>query len=744
MATSTTNYGFSKPAYADRADIGVINDDLDAIDSTIKEVEGKADGAQTAADEAQRLAGEAQEAADSALTADSQLNAAKLTGIVPDASVPASAHDVIEAYVVGATVLAASWLSLTDGGAPLTPQRNRLYVVVSEGTYLNRTYRWNGSAYVNIDNQPTVASQAQALAGTDNATMMTPLRTKQAIDNAALTVDSELSETSANPVQNQAITTRLNGLADDLEDATTDLQAKIDAIRTAIPEWDEEAGCYTNESIVRWMNSYSDGGLEYGVKTPLYAYSSLTSGTKIDANAGLVLEASTETSVGTNTYKGRKLFMCPRVNGGVRVGGEPYVTAIEDLHDPDHPFDETANTYALTCPYYRKVTEDSRYKYKRISEAYHEGYEPCAGMFMPDGTTKRPYILRACYMDSDGTMDSKSGTVPSAWYSAAVANRVQHCANNDFSWSKNNTANGLTYLTFGDIAWQEDFMEVMLGVKAPRSKAVGCVSYSLQYTVAVAESDVKRIVLTDAQAANVEIGSSLSVGDNSQADRYYASIHSIAKSAKVVSKTPLGSGRTAINLELDATITTTATTRVTSMPWRNGTCDNVLGTFGARTTAALTNGKEPFKFQNVEWELGLYETICNMFSTSVNADGKNTHTFHIAPDVSACTGVNHGAGWTDLEQTTVGNNNQWLYIKDYASEKGANVPKEVAGTSTTGYMTAWHSGNGAGDRETLVGGYLDNGAIAGVGCVDSSLALSLANWNIGGRSSAIGHAALAA
>lgn len=35
----------------------------------------------------------------------------------------------------------------------------------------------------------------------------------------------------------------------------------------------------------------------------------------------------------------------------------------------------------------------------------------------------------------------------------------------------------------------------------------------------------------------------------------------------------------------------------------------------------------------------------------------------------------------------------------------------------------------------LVGGNLNNGANAGVGCVNSNNALSNANWNIGGRSS---------
>lgn len=557
-------------------------------------------------------------------------------------------------------------------------------------------------------------------------------------------LDTALSASSGNPVANDAITTALDAVSDVIEDTAAGLQSQIDALRAAVPEWDETAGRYTNESIERWMAAMSDGGRVYGVRVPLYAHSPLTTGEKTGANAGLVLEASTETSVGRNDYDGLMLFMCPRVNGGVDVGGMPYVTAIEGVREDEHPFDPTENTYALTAPYYRRVTEDGQYKLKELSESHHDGFEACAGMFLPDGTTRRPYILRACYMDSAGDVSSKSGTQPAAYLGSAT--RVTHCATNDFAWSKDNVTNGLTYLTFGDIAWQEDFMEVMLGVKAPRSVAVGCVSYNCQYKVSASESGVRRVILTDAQAANIVVGSTLSIGTrgDNNSDRNQATMHDVAVNCKVASKQPLGNGTTAINLDVPSDLTIADTYYVSTMPWRNGTCDDVRGTFGARTTVALTNGKEPFRFQNVEWELGLYETLSNMYSTAVSANGQNTHTYHIAPNIKACTALDAGTGWSDLACTVTGANNTWSYIKDYTSEQGANVPKAVGGTSTTGYMTAWHSGNGANNRETIVGGNLTNGAAAGVGCVLSNSALSYAYWGIGGRSSAIGQAAPAA
>lgn len=71
-------------------------------------------------------------------------------GLVPSAQLPSYVDDVVEAYVVGETPLAADWLSKTQGGAALTPETDKIYVVVGpEGTqYLNKQYRWGGTTYV--------------------------------------------------------------------------------------------------------------------------------------------------------------------------------------------------------------------------------------------------------------------------------------------------------------------------------------------------------------------------------------------------------------------------------------------------------------------------------------------------------------------------------------------------------------------------------------------------------------------
>lgn len=73
------------------------------------------------------------------------------SGLVPASQLPSYVDDVIDAYVRDdGTALNADWLSTTDDGAALTPEANKIYVIVSEGEYQNRTYRWSGTTYVEI------------------------------------------------------------------------------------------------------------------------------------------------------------------------------------------------------------------------------------------------------------------------------------------------------------------------------------------------------------------------------------------------------------------------------------------------------------------------------------------------------------------------------------------------------------------------------------------------------------------
>ena len=84
-------------------------------------------------------------------------------GKVPAAQLPSYVDDVIEAA--------------DAGGFPATGEFGKIYVAKDTGS----VFRWTGSGYVEISATPAFATQAQAEAGTDNPTLMTPQRTAQAI-----------------------------------------------------------------------------------------------------------------------------------------------------------------------------------------------------------------------------------------------------------------------------------------------------------------------------------------------------------------------------------------------------------------------------------------------------------------------------------------------------------------------------------------------------------------------------------
>lgn len=70
-------------------------------------------------------------------------------GKVPSAQLPSYVDDVIESYIVsGSTALSAGWLSKTDGGTALTPEKGKIYLIMTSGSYQNKQYRWGGSTYV--------------------------------------------------------------------------------------------------------------------------------------------------------------------------------------------------------------------------------------------------------------------------------------------------------------------------------------------------------------------------------------------------------------------------------------------------------------------------------------------------------------------------------------------------------------------------------------------------------------------
>ena len=118
-------------------------------------------------------------------------------GKVPSAQLPSYVDDVVDSYIVsGATALSSGWLSATSGGSALTPETGKIYVVLTSGEYLNKTYRWSGTSYVEISSSPAqatestagiaaIATQAELTTGTNDTKFVTPLKLATRISGMA-------------------------------------------------------------------------------------------------------------------------------------------------------------------------------------------------------------------------------------------------------------------------------------------------------------------------------------------------------------------------------------------------------------------------------------------------------------------------------------------------------------------------------------------------------------------------------
>ena len=103
-------------------------------------------------------------------------------GLVKSEQLPSYVDDVIEGYYSG-----GKFYKEAAHTTEITGESGKIYVDITSGAddKIN-VYRFSGSAYISISNPLDIATEAEAKAYTNNTKAMTPLRTKQAIDNANL------------------------------------------------------------------------------------------------------------------------------------------------------------------------------------------------------------------------------------------------------------------------------------------------------------------------------------------------------------------------------------------------------------------------------------------------------------------------------------------------------------------------------------------------------------------------------
>ncbi len=149
----------------------------------------------------------------------------------------------------------------------------------------------------------------------------------------------------------------------------------------------------------------------------------------------------------------------------------------------------------------------------------------------------------------------------------------------------------------------------------PKTRNVlgGCWQYTPQTAVTKAETGVKRVIIATSSAGNIDIGSTINIGTDKE--RNSAGNYSAARARTILSKTNLDANNTALNLDGDA-ITTTTACFVSSMPWKTGATDKLLGTDG-RPSDAFAANHQPIRLQGIELFNGIYETDADLIVNAV-------------------------------------------------------------------------------------------------------------------------------
>lgn len=488
-------------------------------------------------------------------------------------------------------------------------------------------------------------------------------------------------------------------------------------------------------------------GKIYTVKFPKWETSHISTGEKLDANAGLVCEPSTKTIKGQNDYANIPLFKTYDVNAYVDDEGIRHVTAIKG--DKDFKDEGKVDVFVLGMSYYEKVWSDDQYWYYSRTDSPRDGYTIARECVNRDGSIQA-FGLYAKYVagNIDGNLYSSKGLKPARYYGTTPLPANTTNTNTSYSGLISQCHKRGSFYSGGmtcDYKYILTTFYLKYGTLNTQSIMGGCNNYSAQYEASIKSSTNNTYFpLTKAQADYFPVGASVSIGykyGGSNLDRYYSTVSIYADNVKIIKKVALDDSNTALYLDTNTPFNTANTSSgavfCSAMHWRSGFSDDILGRDGCPcdTKSELTNGKFPIVIQGIECMVGGYETYGNAFMDIVDATGKRE--VYIQNDASQLTTDIATAKTTykkspyAIQPTKL---NSWNYITriDFDLENGTFVQTNIGqdgSSTTTGFADGVYVDNASsGQRKFLGFGGLWSGSFAGLSFLVADLGVGGAGW----------------
>ena len=493
-------------------------------------------------------------------------------------------------------------------------------------------------------------------------------------------------------------------------------------------------------------------GKRYGVHFDAYSVSPASTGTRLYDAVGKVATPSTDSVRGINDFEGESVFYGLEVNGYVDADGEFVVQYIKGIDNEFSRTDEDKDVYMLYLTQWIQMEVTATGENIILSDENHPGSFPEGAAIRPDKSV-RPFVPIAKYMawdDSSGIPHSISGK---------TVNHNQSHNGMITRFRKKGTQYCGT--TAQDKAHLDNLFMVAFATRHTQSIMTGCTSYYYQYKASVQEADAERIIITKAQAANLVVGSSVSIGnattlsgDSPNIDRGNSGMHAKANRVLITAIEDYDDSNSAVYVDNGGTKFSTASTMIndsvesptyiSTMPWRTGACDNVLGSCGS--PVSNTNSKYPYILFGVEMFLGFYEIISNVIMKITS----HVMTPQICYDCTKlATSVTED--YVAVGYSVADTDAAWKYISKLGYDPDNPCVRhgvEVNASSSTGYADGQYTNDldetSDTTREWLSGGYLSNGADAGRFCASLYHALSRAGWHFAARLSASGRCAQSA
>ena len=393
---------------------------------------------------------------------------------------------------------------------------------------------------------------------------------------------------------------------------------------------------------------------------------------------------------------------------------------------------ETAPVYCFALNLYLKHSTDDSYKYVSWKTVKAEGYESMAEGIAPDSSYRTITWHPAFFggLNTAGGITSGANKKPVIWTSAQDALPLAR---------KITPYEGL----WTDCDQQYVLSQWQLRHWTLENSGVleGCTRYNYQYTLAVAETDVKRVIVTKEQGKNFIVGSNVCLGErgvNESIDRNQAYNHDIIQIATITSIENVNISEveyTALNLDIDSPITTTTTMFLSTMPWSSGTTESLYNHSDGSITS-VTNGFYPCRVAGIEMLVGTnIEMLDPLWQASIVDDHWKYEVYSCRDSEKQASSITGDYQKTGEFSLTSAAEYTWFYIKDMNElEAEAMIPTEFGGSDSTYYRSAVYSTGGSGGlRSPWRGGNLNNWGVAGFVCAHGSVSPGSSNWIGGGR-----------